>query len=295
MNYNNLLYVIEVAKYENFSKAAEKLYISQPALSQSINRLEEKLGVVLFKRTKNSVEITEAGKLFVKQAEKIIKQMDNLEKIMIEYSEKDLQNITIGISQFYGKYFLPNVIKVLNNKYPDIQINIKESESRILEDYLLKGEIDLAIIPLPIKSKDIYYETLYTEELVFAVNSLEKHLITADVIDETVDLAHFKNASFVLLNSGFKLRITAEQICSEEFGFVPKVVFESENLDLLNSLISNNIGVSFLPSNISKFPNVKYLHIKSQYNIRDIVLASINHNTKKLKIKNLAKAIKESL
>ncbi len=291
MNYNILLYVIKVAKYKNFSKAAESIFLSQPALSQSINRLEQKLGVVLFNRNKNSVDLTEAGQIFIEKAEQIIKLMDDLENSMKNYTNKDLNKISIGVSQFYGKYFLPNVIKTLNKRYPHTYINILESESKILEEYLVKGEIDLVIVPLPIKSNEIHYERLYDEEIILAVNS-KNNILTSSVSNGLVDLSYYKNSDFVLLNKGFKLRNLAEQICLKEHLFKPNVVFESENLDILNSLVSNNIGVSFLPSNITKLKNVEYLQFKSKHNHRQIVLATTKHNMKKFKIESLANEIK---
>ncbi len=290
MNINQFKYVIKIAETRNFSKASELLFISQPALSQCITRLEKELGIKLFERDKLNVEITEAGKAFVEEARKILEINDTLLLKMNNYSTKPIEQFTIGVSQFYGKYFIPKIVPIFNRISPTTIVNIKESESSILEENLLENMIDMAIFPLPVQSKQIAYETLYEEKILLAVNSTDKILknIQDESMVDAIDLELFKDEPFVLLRKGFKLRTLVESLCLE-YSFCPNVVFETENLDISNSLVHNNMGVSFVPDIISRFDDVRYFNIKSKS--REIVLACKKNNSEKYHIKKLAKEL----
>lgn len=288
MNINHYEYVIKIAKTKNFSKAAELLFISQPALSQCISRLEKKLGVQLFERDTINVSITEAGKIFIDDAKKILEINNDLLVKMQKLSNKPLNQITIGISQFYGKYFIPKIIPIFKNYMPSTNINIKESESSILEENLLQEIIDLAIFPVPVQSKQILYEPFYKEKILLAANSSNNILKHFQPDSKSIDLGLFKDESFVLLKKGLKLRSLAEKICSDS-SFSPKVVFETENLDILNSLVHNNMGVSLLPDVITRLSDVSYYDIQNEGHIREIIIACKKNKSDKYHIKKLAK------
>lgn len=274
MNIQQFKYVVTIAQTKSFSKAAEILYISQPALSQYIKRLENEIGVDLFTRDKTNVNITEAGETFVEEAIKILELYENLLNKMITYSNIYSDTLTIGVSQFYGKYYIPKILPKINNKFPNMSIRINESESKILEEYILNNKIDLALIPLPIQSPNIKYDLISNEKILFAINSENQKLKSMNVnnLNTEIDFSIFKDEPFALLKKGLKLRDLAESICSE-YGFKPNVVFEAENLDTLNSIVSNNIAVSFLPEIINRYDNIKYLEFKSKFSKRPIVIA----------------------
>jgi LysR family hydrogen peroxide-inducible transcriptional activator len=275
MDIKHIKYVATIAETKNFSEAAKCLYISQPALSQCINRLEKELGVLLFERTKSKVSLSEAGKLFLKDGIPILNAAENLKHKMLELSASLSYKLKVGVSQFYGKYFLPTTIPIFNKSHPNSNIEIIEDESTLLEKKLITNQIDLAIIPLPIFSSKIKYDILCKEKIKFAICSsnckLQEFLSTWDK-RTSIDVSIFKNEPFVALTKGFKMRSILEFICNE-FNFKPKIVLETKNLDTVNSLVSNNYGLSFLPSLISKYNNVNYFDIDSKYSSRSIVAA----------------------
>lgn len=181
--------------------------------------------------------------------------------------------LRIGSSQFYIKYFFPHIIPYFNKRYPNINIKITEGVSSLTEKYLLDNDLDLAIVPLPVNSPKLDYTSIYEETLQFAycsTNEAQNQLYLQATEKGRFDLSFFQDEPFILLKHGFKMRKLSESIF-ESYGFQPKVVFETENYDTINSLISNNYGVSILPSFITKYDNVSYVKLDCERSNRHIV------------------------
>lgn len=297
MRLRDFIYVAEIAKYKSFSKASNSLFISQPALSKAIKRLEEELGVQIFIRDNVSVSLTSVGEVFLEDAHKILRITNQITKKMSDLSETKKRTLRVGSSQFYIKYYLPYLMPEFNRLFPNINVEIVEGVSTINEKKLLGHEIDIAIVPLPITMPKIIYETIYEETLQFAfckTNSKNLNLYNNALKDGYFDLSKFRDSPFILLKNGFKMRYLAASIC-EEFGFSPNVILETENSDTINSLISNNYGVSFLPSFITKYDNVKYIDFKSINSKRKIVAAYDISNSNDKTIQSFVKCLREVL
>ncbi len=273
MRLEDLKYVTEIAKYGSFSKASKTLFVSQPALSKAVMKLENELGVELFKRDKVSVIPTSAGEIFLIEANRILEATNNLIQEMNALSLTKESTLRIGSSQFYIKYFFPHIIPYFNKRYPNINIKITEGVSSLTEKYLLDNDLDLAIVPLPVNSPKLDYTSIYEETLQFAycsTNEAQNQLYLQATEKGRFDLSFFQDEPFILLKHGFKMRKLPESIF-ESYGFQPKVVFETENYDTINSLISNNYGVSILPSFITKYDNVSYVKLDCERSNRHIV------------------------
>ncbi|SCZ81807.1 LysR family transcriptional regulator [Acidaminobacter hydrogenoformans] len=273
MRLEDFKYVSEIAKHGSFSKASKTLFVSQPALSKAVIKLENELGIELFKRDKTSVILTAAGELFLNEGNKVIEITNNLIQEMNALSLTNESTLRIGSSQFYIKYFFPHIIPYFNKKYPNINIKITEGVSSLTEQYLLDADLDLAIVPLPLSSPKLDYTTIYEETFQLAYcssNEDQDHLYRQATTNGCFDLSYFQDEPFILLKHGFKMRKLSESIF-ESYGFQPKVVFETENYDTINSLISNNYGVSILPSFITKYDNVSYVKLDCESSRRHIV------------------------
>lgn len=297
MRFRDFVYVVEIAKHKSFSKASSTLFISQPALSKAIKRLEEELGVAIFIRDNVSVSLTKAGEIFLEDAQKILTISNQIAKKMNELAETKKKNLRIGSSQFYIKYYLPNFMPEFNRLFPNINIEIMEGVSTINEKKILDHEIDVAIVPLPIAIPKIKYEVIYEETIQFAFcKANSKNLIMYNDATKNgyFDLSYFKDSPFVLLKNGFKMRHVAEAIC-QEFGFSPNVILETENSDTVNSLINNDYGVSFVPSFITKYDNVNYLNFESKNSKRKIVAAYDSSNSNDKTIHDFVKCLREVL
>ena len=145
MKIKHLEYFIAVADNGSFSKAAEKLYISQPALSKQIHLLEEELGIVLFQRSKRSVFLTSAGEECLKRARMLCEEYNDFISFTHTIREPDLPIFAIGYSGFMLQDIIPDLLKSLWERFPHTNITIRQENINILSNLLLKGKIDIAL------------------------------------------------------------------------------------------------------------------------------------------------------
>jgi LysR family hydrogen peroxide-inducible transcriptional activator len=248
MDSRDLQYVLVIDEMGSFSKAAEKLYISQPSLSQYIHRLEKRLGRELFYRDKSQVMLTPFGKIYAEEAQKVLAQMDRMEYRLSQVKEDGSHEIRIGLSTSYSKFLLPTILSTLQQLYPHTNITFIDGVSTLLEKQILEGRITLGIFPMPPLQNETASILLYREPLYFAVcqdNKKAMELLRTAWDGHRVDLRVFRDFPFVLLTRSAKLRDHMVHIC-EEFGFQPKPICESETQDTLYSLVNHNYGVGFL-------------------------------------------------
>ena len=128
MEIRQLQYALQIAEERNFSRAAEKLHIAQPSLSQQLSKLEKEIGVLLFQRTTNSVDMTYAGEVFMERAQKILDSLEQLKKEMADISQTRTGKVTIGTMPITGSHLLPHVLPLFHKKYPDIELYFHAGE-----------------------------------------------------------------------------------------------------------------------------------------------------------------------
>lgn len=150
MDSRDLEYVMAIARTGSFSQGAQMLFISQPALSQYIRRLEKNLGVTLFYRNRNKVELSPAGAYYVKKGQAILRQMQDLEQTMRHWQQEEQRQLSIGVSQFYGKWFLTPYLQNIQKSLPQYQVRIVDGESQHLELLMIQRKLDFAIYPAPV-------------------------------------------------------------------------------------------------------------------------------------------------
>lgn len=278
MNIKDLQYVIAIAKVQSFSKAAELLFVSQPALSQHLKRVENNLETTLFHRNKSSVSLTPAGEEFVKHAKIIIEQVQELEFKIRHFEQNKKETLTFGVSQFYGRHLLSSLIFSFEEILKDYKVKIVEGESKYLESLIAQKKLDLGIFPAPIYTKGISCKTLYQEQIMFAFSKNNQEavsLLKQAYNGKTINLYYYKDFPFILLKEGLKLRNLSKKLCKEST-FYPRAVFETENLDTVYSMIKKNYGVGFLPSTMLQNINqdeVLFFDLDSKVSRRDLVLA----------------------
>lgn len=279
MNSKDLQYIITIAETKNFSQAAKQLFVSQPALSQYVKRLEAGLGVQIFFRSHSQVVLTPVGEVFVREGSRILNELNNLEHELRHFSSESPQILSIGVSQFYGKHILSTLISQLKKTIPTYKIKIVEGESKFLENLIKNEQLDFGIFPAPIYNKNVCFAPIYEERILFALNKENKEataLVDRAFHGDGIDLNLYKDFPFILLQEGLKLRSRAAKICLA-YGFTPQAVYETENLDTVLSLVENNYGVAMLPSTIlkkidQKKSKVAFYPIKSRYSKRNLGL-----------------------
>jgi LysR family hydrogen peroxide-inducible transcriptional activator len=247
MELRQLLYAIQIATERNFSRAAEKLHIAQPSLSQQLSKLEKEIGVLLFQRSTNSVELTYAGSLFVEKSQKILDMVEQLKKEMEDISQMKKGRLVVGSMPITGSTILPFVVPAFQAAYPEIEISLVEETSSNLETLTSNGQTDISLLSLPLREDALHYETLLEEEIVIAVPP--QHPLAGR--KGPIDLSELKHDAFIALKKGQGFRNLTLDLC-QRAGFTPSIVFESSNMETVQSLVAAGMGIAFVPFLISK-------------------------------------------
>lgn len=261
MELQQLQYFLVAAKYEHITKAANSLHIAQPALSQSIKRLEVEMGVKLFERKKGGICLSDSGKVLVQELQPIMRSLDNLPKKLAETARK--QHQTIHLNVLAASILVTNCIIAYKAKHPEVNFQFVQSQSTT--DY------DLCITAtLPRKSPGVNQITL-EEKFYLAVPSDSKYARYSEI-----NLAEVAEEGFIVMADTRPIRSICDQFCLEA-GFTPDIVFESVNFESVRSLISAGLGVGFWPEysweTAENSPNMTLLPIKSPECTRDIIIA----------------------
>ncbi len=277
MELRQLQYVIRIAEEMNFSRAAEKLHIAQPSLSQQLSKLEKELGVLLFQRSTNSVEMTHAGTVFVEKARKVIDQVEQIKQEMDDIAQMRTGKLIIGSLPITGSHILPMVLPVFRAKYPQVEITLVEDTTANLEHLTSIGQTDITLLSLPLGEPSLSYRPLIEEEIRLAVPpSHPLNAAGAAADNREVNLGRLRNEPFIVLKKGQGFRQIAMELCKEA-GFVPKIVFESSNIETVQSLVAAGMGIAFVPEMVTRNQSGEYVpayfRLAPPYPTRTLVIA----------------------
>lgn len=276
MTQNELQYILAIAEYQSITKAAEALYLSQPSLSQALQRIEKSLGAPLFQRgAGKSLKLTYAGRLYYEAARKILKIHSDVSQKIREYAEGSSGALRLGVSNQFGLYVLPSILPEYKRKYPQIEISIIEAPSHILMERLMEGDCDFAILNCAENDfkPQFHYEKLVTAPFV-VVASQDNPVAELAVSD----IAHpypllepkmLQKIPFVMMLPGNRVRQVADRILNDAHITHPNIPFHVNNMQTLYTLIGNGMGISFSPSQyITSFLSQKLsvFSIPEEYN-----------------------------
>jgi len=256
MEFRQLQYVTQIYLDKNFSRAAEKLHIAQPSLSQQLAKLEKELGVTLFHRTTNAVEPTHAGEVFVTKAQRILDLVEQLKSEMNDISNLRKGKLVVGTLPITGSHILPIVLPEFAKRHPGIEISLVEDTSANLEHLTSSGAVDISLLSMPIEEPTLDYRPYATEEILLAVP--EAHPLAART--EPIPVRELTHEAFVVLKKGQGFRQIAQDICAEA-GFAPRIVFESSNIETVQSLVAAGMGVAFIPSMVAESKKGRYVPV----------------------------------
>ncbi|MFE5319822.1 LysR family transcriptional regulator [Paenibacillus sp. NPDC056579] len=251
MELRQLQYALQIAIDKNFSRAAEKLHIAQPSLSQQLSKLEKEIGLLLFQRTTNSVEVTYAGSLFVEKAQAILDMVEQLKREMEDISQMRKGKLVVGSLPITGAHVLPLVLPVFQERYPEIEIMLMEETTANLEHLTASGQIDISLLSLPLMDDSLTYEPLIEEEIVLALPPQHRLAKTAEAEKRPIRIEELREEPFIALKKGQGFRQITLQLC-EHAGFSPRIVFESSNIETVQSLVAAGMGIAFVPHMISR-------------------------------------------
>ena len=278
MELRQLQYVVQIAADKNFSRAAEKLHIAQPSLSQQLAKLEKELGQQLFRRTTNSVELTHAGEVFVTKASVILDAVEQLKQEMDDLGQMRRGRLVVGSLPTTGSHILPVVLPVFQARYPEIDIVLLEDSTSRLEQLTASGQTDLSLLSLPLLEPSLTWEPLIEEEIKLAVppqHRLARENAAGRLNDASI--ADLADEPFILLKRGQGFRQIAFDLCAEA-GFSPRIVFESGNIETVQSLVAAGMGIAFVPMMVTRSPHTSlapvYLSLSDPRPSRTLVVAS---------------------
>lgn len=255
MEFRQFKYVLKVAEERNFSNAAKKLFISQPSLSQFIQKVEEDVGSPLFDRSVSPLKLTYVGELYVENAKAIMDLQRQFEQKVDDILNVKRGRVTMGSTPFRSAYLLSRVLPIFSQQYPQIDVFLKEDSTRNLEEMVLHGESDCAISLLPVNEKYFDYEILFEERMLLAIPP--QHEIAQKLglkagdhsFTPKVSLEAFKQSRFIKMNKSHKLHEMLLSQC-EQAGFTPEIALETESMTTAQALAGVGLGVALLPETL---------------------------------------------
>ncbi|MBQ9761785.1 MAG: LysR family transcriptional regulator [Oscillospiraceae bacterium] len=246
MNSRQLQYAILLSQVRNFSQAAEKLNISQPALSKQILNLENELGVRLFDRNSSPLALTAAGSFFLREAEALLYKEDQLLRSMERFQSGEAGDLVIGITPFRSAYLIPNVIKQVRQRFPGIRIRLHEAGSDILRKEAAEGRYDFAVVNLPVDDSVLEIRELEADKLVLAVPRELLHLIPQVADGDTIRFSDCASLPFAVVGQNQEMRILFDRLCATA-GFTPNIAVEVVGLTTAWSIARSGVAATILP------------------------------------------------
>ncbi|MFC7395503.1 LysR family transcriptional regulator [Scopulibacillus cellulosilyticus] len=260
MELRHLRYFIAVAEELHFGKAAERLKIAQPPLSHQIKQLETELGVPLLYRTKRKVELTEAGKVFLKRCYQILSDVNKACEEAQSIYRGEIGQLTIG---FGGAVYdlLPPILDIYQNKYPNLKIIFQQLTTSDQVKALTEGKIDVGLLVSPIDSPHLKFEVIREEPFIAALP--KTHRLAK--LKQPIDVSELANEPFIMTprSVGPSYYDAIISLCFQA-GFSPKTSQEVQELQTILALVASGMGAALLPSSFQFLKNddVVYLPLK---------------------------------
>ena len=258
VTHNQLVYLVEVVEQQNFTKAAEKLFVSQSTLSKSIKALEAELGAELIDRKAKGFVLTEAGELSYAYAKRVLHYVVTETKAIKNRIGGLGGSLSIGIPPTAGPAYFYSRIYAFRQEYPEVKLTIEETPSKTLLEKMEAGRIDMGIVLEPFENEAYVKKPVYRSEIGICVSG--NHPFAGR---ESIRLSECKNESFLMLTPDYMFRGIVDDTCRAA-GFSPKIVFESSQWDMLYDMAAANFGITFLPVwLVEKWgkQNVRVLHV----------------------------------
>ncbi len=289
MDIKQLHYFIAVSEQMNFSKAAERLHISQPSLSNAIKKLEQEIGSPLLERNTRNLQLTEAGELLFERAKVIVKNMEVLKIEMNEVIVHGTRDITIGGVMESIKHWLPKVIANYKKDYPQMKFHLVDIlGSKRVKKSLKSYKTHVIITNQLMDDPELEVQTLYEERLV-AVLPLHHPLAQKD----TITISDICEEPFIISTEGFQTR--RDILTSfEQAGKSINIQFEIERFETAVSLVREHLGVTILPENYLQGPTAKTIVKKEIEGVnlnRHVYLVYLKNRHLPLAIRQLLKDI----
>lgn len=249
MDIKDIRYFVAIAENCSMSQAARDLFVSQPALSLVVKKLENEFNTKLFIRKGNMLTLTAAGEHLLKSGRSLLADHDLLTLDLHKISSTKEEIIRFGLSSFYGRQYIPNLFLYYQKSFPSIQLRPFETGSLRLEQMVIDRELEFCFVPAAPQREELLYRTIGVEEFLVAIarNHPVNRYAIASAGYPYIEFSHIKDFPFILHSKGSKSSIFCNRIF-QHFDFTPNVIFESSSRETVYALTSMGIGASFLPS-----------------------------------------------
>jgi len=240
MTLNELRYIVAVAHERSFGRAAQRCFVSQPALSVAIQKLEKELGTRLFERGKSEVAVTPVGERIVEQAQKVLEEAARVKELAQAGRNELAGPLRLGAIYTIGPYLLPKLIPILRRAAPSMQLFIRENFTHVLAESLRRGELDVIVIALPFDEPGCVTRAVYDEPFVVALpkgHPWERR--------KQIPAEELKKESLLLLGEGHCLRDQVLEFCGSS---ARGRALEGGSLETIRQMVASGMGITVLPS-----------------------------------------------
>lgn len=241
MNLREFEYLVALADQRNFHRAARACNVSQPTMSAQIRKMEQELGVTLFERSPRNLILTAAGEMAVKRARSILNEVAQLRDEAARYAESGTRRLHLGVFPTLGPYLLPHVVPHFMQRFPQTEILLTEEKTGVLLRRLVDGQIDAALLALPVDDPHLTGRVLFHEPFRIAMPA--GHPLAAG---DAVPLDALSSQRLMLLEEGHCLRDQALELCRYS-GARELDEFRGTSLETLRQMVIAGMGVTLLP------------------------------------------------
>ena len=267
MNLRDLKYLIAVAQYGHFGKAAKASNVSQPALSIQIKKLERELGVLLFERSAKKTLLTHAGEEILKRAKNTIREAEGIKQAAEYFKDPKSGKISMGAFPTLAPYLLPKIVPDLYKNYPHMNFHLLEDKTDDLVTALKKGDIDCAFLVQPFEDSELESQFLFAEDFYLLVH--KSHKLAKQSFVKPSDINMDK---LLLLEEGHCLRNHILDICGS-LQNLEKTGFRATSLETLRQMVAANVGMTLVTElSIMDIEGVRYIPFEDKKPSRKIAL-----------------------
>ena len=292
MTLNELRYIVAVAQERNFRRAAEKSFISQPALSLAIQKLEEELGLKIFERGKNNISMTPVGTEIVGQAQRTLEEVEHIREIAKQGKDQLAGILRLGIIYSVGPYLLPDLVPALKKIAPEMPLEIEENITANLDTLLRNGKLDVIIIALPFGDAGIATLPVYDEPFEVVI-SKDHHWVKRN----SIKAQELSAEKVLLLDSGHCFSNQVAEACPE-LERKGADIQQGTSFETIRNMVASGLGITVLPASANsaryRNPLLKVIPFAKPVPSRRIALAWRKSFARVQAVEALARAIAQA-
>ena len=293
-----LRYLAALARHGHFGRAAEACAVTQPALSMQIRDLERTLGVTVVERRPGEVLLTDVGREIARRGEDVLTASRDLVDFARHRSGLLQGRLTLGVIPSLAPYLLPRILPVLQTRFPELRLELRETQTRQLVDDIKSGALDAAMLALPVREAEIDEIALFEDPFLLAVPASDPRAVTARVAVDEID-----QGKLILLEDGHCLRDQALAFCATaargHTGGGAGTVFGASSLNTVIQMVAAGYGVTLIPQIAAdverRDDRVKFLRLRDPEPGRSIGLVFRRTSPRKADFAALGAVVKESV